>query len=200
MTNLNNHSVEFSALQDPYDTAERFIKEVELCRESVPFPAINQLRCAGHHLLKGLVSDESQGLSDELGDVKDHCHRAMYEAADAGIIYLFRLLQRFQDYFKDVSIRSVIPEYVEILVTAREAKALLFQGRLNRESPKEQVGKYMEKFRELRNGTDKLEAGRDELNKLKADRRRSDQRFTVQVVFWVCMVVLAALSLLLVQL
>lgn len=195
MTIPNNHSAEFAEIQDLYDTAERFIKEVELCRESVPFPAINQLRYAGHHLLKGLVSGDSQGLTDELGDVTDHCHRAMYEAADAGLIYLFRLLQKFRTDFKDVSITTVVPEYTAILLTAREAKELLFQGRLKRKSPKEQVEQYMAKFRELRAGTDKLEASRDELNKLKSDKRRGDLRFTLQVLFWLCMVVLGVLSL-----
>ena len=193
----NDPVAEFKEIQGLYDTAERFIKEVELCHESVPFPAINQLRYAGHHLLKGLVAGEEQGLAVELGDVKDHCHRAMYEAADAGLIYLFRLRKRFQDDFSDVPITPVVPEYQGVVLIARDAQQLLVHGRLQRESPKEQVDEYMTKFRELRNGVNSLEAARDELNKAKLDKRRNDRRFILQALFWLTMAFIGALGLIL---
>ena len=155
MNQSNNPVDQFKEIQDIYDTAERFIKEVELCHESVPFPAINQLRYAGHHLLKGLVQDKPQGLNDEFGDVKDHCNRAIYEAADAGLLYLFRLLHKFQTDFKDVPITKVVPNYLTILKLAKDAKAELANGRLERQSPKEHAGRYMGFFRDLKDGIER---------------------------------------------
>ena len=189
MTQDNNSLSDFKEIQHLYDTAERFIKEVELCHASVPFPAINQLRYAGHHLLKGLVSTEQSGLTDELGDVKDHCHRAMYEAADAGLIYLLRVLKKFQSDFSDIPITPVVAEYPDILLTARKTKQQLSQGRLPRKSPKEQVEEYMAKFRELQDGVYKLESIRDELNKVKLEKRKKDRRFTLQLLFWIITVI-----------
>ena len=168
-----------------------------MCRESVPFPAINQLRYAGHHLLKGLAADDQQRLATELNDVRDHCHRAMYEAADAGLIYLFRLLAKTQAEFSDISIASVVPEYPAILLTAKRTKQLLFQGRLKRNSPNEQVEQYMVKFRELRDGMEKLESSRPELLRAKADRKKRDLRFALQGLFWACMVILGILGVVL---
>ncbi len=79
-----------------FSVAENFIKEVELCASAIAFPAINQLRYAGHHLLKALASDDQAAVRHEVDDVRDHCHRAMYEASEAGIGYLIELLKTFE--------------------------------------------------------------------------------------------------------
>ena len=78
----------FTAIQDIYRRAERHIKQVELCQAELPFGAINELRYAGHHLLKRLVAQESgnsERAEQEFQDAEDHCNRAMYEASEAGI-------------------------------------------------------------------------------------------------------------------
>ena len=46
----------FKSIQDIYNKAEQHIKQVELCQTELPFGAINELRYAGHHLLKGLAA------------------------------------------------------------------------------------------------------------------------------------------------
>ena len=50
----NGDLEEFQQIQQLYNQAEQFIKEVEVVESAVAFPAINQLRYAGHHLLKHL--------------------------------------------------------------------------------------------------------------------------------------------------
>ena len=116
----------------------------------------------------------------------------MYEAADAGLIYLFRLLQIFQTDFKDVPITKVVPDYLTIQKLANDAKAELAKGRLERQSPKEQAGRYMGMFRGLRDGVDTLEASRDELTKLRRANIRSDRRFVTQIILMVIGLLISA--------
>ena len=111
----NNCDIDlFHDLQKRFAEAESFIKEVELCGLELPFPAINELRYAGHHLLKALVISDQNEFPKELGEVEDHCHRAMYEASEAGGMYLIRLLKQFDRDYKDVVVTDTIPSALEI--------------------------------------------------------------------------------------
>ncbi len=174
----------FQEILDLYSTAETFIKEVELCASDIAFPAINELRYAGHHLLKGLASDDRAKFGAELNDARDHCHRAMYEASEAGIAYLVELLRTFETDYKDVPVKETVSNYIEIRKSAVSVVKKLSEGRLNRTSPEEQVRKYMEMFRTLQSGVDTLEASRCELNKVKRKQAREDQKFIIRVVSW----------------
>lgn len=42
----------FRNVLKPFNVAECLITEVEDCQSDIPLPAINELRCAGHQLLK----------------------------------------------------------------------------------------------------------------------------------------------------
>ena len=59
MSSDESSPTRFTSIQDLYRKAEQHIKQVELCQAELPFGAINELRYAGHHLLKGLVAQES---------------------------------------------------------------------------------------------------------------------------------------------
>lgn len=134
---------QFKKISDLYNTAEQFIKEVEICQPELPIPAINELRYAGHHLLKGLVeSDEGEALKS-IADAEDHCNRAQYEASEAGIGYLLDTLKAFQTDYKDIPIQPIVPDYLSVRETAEEAANKLTAGRVNRTSPKEHASEYM---------------------------------------------------------
>ena len=178
----------FQDLQKRFADAENFIKEVELCGPELPFPAINELRYAGHHLLKALVISDQDEFRKELGEVEDHCHRAMYEASEAGIMYFIRLLKQFDRDYKDVVVSNTIPSVLEIRKLGAQAAAKLSGGRLNRKTPTAQVQEYMEMFRELKDGVEILEANRDELNKVKKKEIRDSRRFIAQALFWIAVV------------
>ena len=178
----------FQDLQKRFAEAESFIKEVELCGPELPVPAINELRYAGHHLLKALVISDQDEFRKELGEVEDHCHRAMYEASEAGITYLIRLLKQFDRDYKDVVVSNTIPSVLEIRKLGAQAAAKLSRGRLNRQSPTAQVQGYMEMFKELKDGVEILEANRDELNKVKEKEVRDSRRFVAQAFFWIAVV------------
>lgn len=178
----------FQDLQKRFAEAESFIKEVELCERELPFPAINELRYAGHHLLKALVITDRDEFRHELGEVEDHCHRAMYEASEAGIMYLIRLLKQFDRDYKDVVVSDTIPSVLEIRQLGAQAAAKLSRGRLNRKSPATQVHEYIEMFKKLKDGVEILEANRNELNKVKKKEFRDSRRFVAQVLFWIAVV------------
>ena len=62
-----------------------------------PFPPITSPGYAGHHLLPSLEGNAEVSKPDELRKAKNHCERAMYDAAEAGIIYAIDEIARFQD-------------------------------------------------------------------------------------------------------
>ena len=188
---------EFQQIQQLYNEAELFIKEVEVVEAAVAFPAIIQLRYAGHHLLKALVSEAHEDFQTELNDVRDHCHRAMYEASEAGIGYLLELFTTFETDFKDVIVTDTVSDYLEIRALRQAAASELCKGRVERPSPVEQVGHYMNRYRELKQGVDKLEACRSELNKVKIKEANSSRRFVFQVLFWISAILIGIAGLIL---
>ena len=196
--NKNSRDPEnFQEILNLYGTAETFIKEVELCASDIAFPAINQLRYAGHHLLKGLASKDQQTYDDELDNARDHCHRAMYESSEAGISYLLELLKTFEADYKNVPVIETMPDYINIRKSAALTIKKLSEGRLNRPSTEEQVCAYMEMFRDLKDGVDTLEASRSELNKANRKQLREDRQFTIRVVIGIAAALIALVGILL---
>lgn len=102
MTTDSRDPEKFEEILRLYNEAESFIKEVELCVSEIAFPAINELRYSGHHLLKALVSAGPEQFNKELSDAVDHCHSSMYESSEAGIGYLLDLLKAFDTDYRDV--------------------------------------------------------------------------------------------------
>lgn len=190
MTANSRDPEKFEQILRLYNEAESFIKEVELCVSEIAFPAINELRYSGHHLLKALVSAGPEQFDKELSDAVDHCHRSMYESSEAGIGYLLDLLKAFDTDYRDVPVVETVPDYVEIRALAKNVALKLSQGRLNRSSPRGQASDYMDMFRKLREGVDKLEASRSELNKRKKEQAEASRKFIIQVVFWIAMILI----------
>ena len=182
MSSDESSPTRFTSIQDLYRKAEQHIKQVELCQAELPFGAINELRYAGHHLLKGLVAQESgtpKKAEQEFQDAEDHCNRAMYEASEAGIGYLCRLYRIFEEDYKDISLTETIPEYVKSRALIQETVNTLSAGRLNRVSSSEQTSRYLEMFSELYKTINVLEASRPELNKAKIRQVAANRRFFI---------------------
>ena len=190
MTTDSRDPEKFGEILRLYNEAESFIKEVELCVSEIAFPAINELRYSGHHLLKALVSAGPEQFNKELSDAVDHCHRSMYESSEAGIGYLLDLLKAFDTDYRDVPVIETVPDYVEIRALAKNVALKLSQGRLNRSSPSGQASDYMATFRQLREGVDRLEASRSELNKRKKEQAEASRKFIIQASFWIAMILI----------
>ena len=82
-------------LKKLFDGAEKFAKEVELFQSDLSIPAINELRYAGHHLLKAPAGEDKAAFQEEVLKAKGHCQRSMYEASESGITYSLALIAVF---------------------------------------------------------------------------------------------------------
>lgn len=172
LKNAEDYVPKICELQERYEVADGFAREVSEFTSEIAIPAHNELRYAGHHLLQafdrqGTVSEE------QLRRANSHCERAMYEAAEAGIASALDYINTFRSDYRNVVIRDVVSEFSDVLTLARDAQGLLKRGRAGK-SPEEAASEYMDMFRALRNRVDALDSSRDDLNiKLKQERRNS---------------------------
>ena len=166
-----------AALRQLYETADRFTREVSAFRDDVVIPANNELRYAGHHLLQSINEQGVITNDDQLHKAKRHCERAMYDAAEAGIISATEAIRVFGQEYRDVVISSVVGAYPNVLLSAKQAQALIAKGRDGRESVLTHASEYMETFGRLREQVALLEVSRDELNSLVRRDQRDSRRF-----------------------
>ena len=166
-----------AAYRQLYENADKFSREVAEFRQSIAIPAHNELRYAGHHLLQALDDSGTVAVEEQLRRACIHCERAMYEAAEAGIISLLGSISQFQEDYKDIVVVEVVPEYGDCKATARRAKDLLIRGRSKDATATDTASEYMHAFRELRAAGDMLEDARDDLNAKLADQRTNSRRF-----------------------
>ena len=169
--------VSLASYRKAYAEADEFSREVAAFRSEAAIPALNELRYAGHHLLRSLPDDGGEPDPAQLTRAVAHCERAMYEAADAGIISALDTIDTFRRDYKNVVIADIVPKYFEIVGLARRATDSLKATRqYNRDSelsiPSDE---YVETFRRLARACESLEDSREELNK-KADRQIADYR------------------------
>ncbi len=186
-------------LTESYEVADRFAREVAQFRSAVAVPANNELRYAGHHLLQALGGHAEISKPDELRKAQNHCERAMYDAAEAGIIYAIDEIARFQDDYRGVVISRVIKDYPNVRALATRAQAMLAQGRAGRASVEQQAAEYMDLFRELRDAVHLLQGGRDDINAMieqdRAKEQTESRRFLLQFAARTMGVLLAAIAL-----
>lgn len=165
-----------------YQTADQFAREVAEFRQAVSIPAHNELRYAGHHLLQALGESGTVADEEQLRRACSHCERAMYEAAEAGIISVLQSIAQFQRDYKDLVVAEVVPTYRDCKAAARKAQGLLIRGRSKGVVATETTAEYMHAFRELRGASDLLEDARDDLNAKLRDQKRDARRFFVTTV------------------
>jgi hypothetical protein len=115
-----------------YRKADSFATEAGEFREDALIPAHNELRYVGYHLLKALNDDGSVADHEHLYKAKGHCERAMYDAAEAGIMAARDWIGGFRDEYKRVVVRDVVDGYSEILIRERKARDLVSKGRHER--------------------------------------------------------------------
>ena len=179
-------------LRRSYETADCFAREIAEFRADIAIPAYNELRYAGYHLLQALNDDGKIVDEEQLRRAKNHCERAMYEAAEAGIISALDSIRAFRQDYKDIVVGHVVPGYADKLVLAKKAQDLLARGRAGRSSATGQVSEYMNTFQELRTALDKLEVSRDDLNAKITAEAREMRRFALQLALTVLGIVVTA--------
>lgn len=164
-----------------YEMADCFAREIAEFRAEVSIPAHNQLRYAGHHFLQAINDDIVLVDEEQPRRAKNHCERAMYEAAEAGIISALDSIRAFRQDYKDIVVSDVLGGYTEKIVLAKKAQDLLARGRADQRSAVARVSEYMNTFRELRAAAETLEAARDDLNAKVMAQVRETRRFALRL-------------------
>lgn len=159
-----------------YSQADEFARKVTEFRASVAIPAHNELRYAGHHLLRALSDDGEPVDREQLSRAISHCERSMYEASEAGIIHALDRIEEFKRDYRDVVVSEVLVNWSQVLAVAKRTRDMLISGR-DRGSPSETSAQYMEKFGELVEICDLLDGSRDDLNKKIVERKAARRRY-----------------------
>lgn len=122
-----------SSIQKKFHEAEDDIKDAERRSLNLCVPAVNELRYAGHHVLKGLVASAPEEREEQYRRASRHCLRARYDAVEMQLWSLLREFQDFQEDYRAVSIPQVWPDYVECAKKFDDAMALL--NKVNKTDP-----------------------------------------------------------------
>lgn len=169
-------------LRTEYDRAEEFCLEVQNFVDKAGIPAINELRNAGHHLLRAMDDAGNITCQQELNSAVSHARRACYEASEAGILTALHVIKKFKDDYADVEIGDIVPDYNKNLASAAKALRLIEKGRQARAKHVEDFDVRMGVFRELREFCDLLDVSRDEMNKRVAVQRSDFRRFVLNAL------------------
>ena len=191
----NNTPYRISDLRTLYDTADGFSREGAEFRAEIVIPAYNELRYGGHHLLQAIDDSGSISSNEQLRRAVSHCERAMYEAAEAGIISMLDSIDQFRKDYENIVVKDVVDDYPSIVVQVRKAQGLLARGRSDQMSSSERAFCYMQTSRQLRDASEMLDAGRDDLNAKLSEQVQDKWRFIVRCLLILLGVVVGAASL-----
>ena len=152
-----------------FNEAESAIKYIEDFGENLIVPAVNQLRYTGNHLVRYLSSPTNR---EELRDASKHVKRATYDAYEAAILYHLLEYNKFKNDYRRVIVSQVIQDYNTIQESVESARSFV---RANQESNTrgENYKNGKKHLEVIINNTNRLNAGRDELNKLIRKERRN---------------------------
>ena len=151
-------------LQELYEQADSFAREVALFSLEASIPAHNQLRYAGHHFVKSVGENGVVEDGDELRKAIAHCQRAMYEAAETGIVVALDDFKKFETEYSGIAIGKIVPGVRDVRDLRNQARRLLARPRPKSAEAPEETSEYMKVFRGLRNGMEYLENNRHDLD------------------------------------
>jgi len=157
--------------------AEQSCKNAEIVvPEGVLVPAINELRYAGHHMMRAFAADDEQSAREEIKKAQGHAVRSIHDVYDALAIYYIDQCRQFSDEFKSIPISQAYPDYLADRQKLEDAKKKIHA--IPRTSEVEidiaNKEKYVNTLQEVFNS---FENARDELNKEKSKARQNARRF-----------------------
>lgn len=151
-------------IRNLYQDAERRIKEIEVFQEELPLPAINELRYAGHHLLRAEEAGAQDASDAELDKARNHCLRAIYDAEELRALSALSQFRAFNEDYRLVAVSESIPWYSEVKTQADNVSEILS----NKPRLQEQGLSYIETLSSsaaaLAISVKKLESSREVLN------------------------------------
>ena len=204
----------FSEIHKSFGIAEQKIKLIANLPGDLgglTFPPVNQLRYVAFHLLRADKKETDKEKIDELIKTKNHCHRAIYDAAECGIQYFLKEFDSFNRDYKDVVVTDVIPQYIAYLDKAEEARKFIADGNTVKKSIEDaysshdltttdQLDKSQKLFDALYEINKLLPVSRQELNKkVEKERKKliqaSKKAIREKKKWWIAIVMLFFTSL-----
>ncbi|MDR2756807.1 MAG: hypothetical protein LBC20_13980 [Planctomycetaceae bacterium] len=158
------------AYQCAFAEAENSIKNHEYIDQEVYIPAINELRYAGSHASKALISVSPREKIEKYHAAIKHCERARFDSLDAQYQYYLRECRVFREDYKFVVISEVFPKYIEDASRLEEIKRLVRQEE-DKQIRCQHVEQHLTEIRRIYEG---WSIAREELNK-----RRRKERYDV---------------------
>ena len=148
---------ELQRLLDLFEQAETKIKNAELITsEGVLIPSINELRYAGHHIVRSLLSDDEKELQAERVKAINHVKRAIYDIDESLLIYYIESAANFKEKYNDSGFTTeVVTDYPEKLATLDKANKSIQQLRENNNNYKnrqqfyQQLSPHLDKLSEI---------------------------------------------------
>lgn len=159
-------SDEIAQVRDLFRNAERQIKRAEEISGELAIPAVNELRYAGWHLLEALCSGGPDNGAEQLARARRHCQRAIFDASDAGVVYLLERVKTFQDDYRRIPISDVIHNYTDLRKNIADTRNEISKARETNESRDGYYQQAASSVIRLKNIVDLLEESREELNKV----------------------------------
>lgn len=175
---------ELFQFRSKFEQAEKLTKEVEEFCDEVAIPAINELRYAGYHLSVALVDDLTSP-DQELIKATNHCRRATYDAASAGIGAAMLSIDEFAEEYRVLAISDVIDGWTAKKAKVNQIRDMIPTGRTTEADKDRDYHHQAEAFRNLKEIYRELDAGRDDLNRKIEDQVRQSRRFVTNIAITV---------------
>ena len=109
-----------------YAKAESELKRYERITLTNLAPAINQLRYAGHHLLKATDENDERLRDLHVMAAKRHSERALCDVREATVVFLLDEFDKFRDeFFTEDELSAAMPDWQMSLQKMSEGRAAL---------------------------------------------------------------------------
>lgn len=164
-----------------YAKADQFCQQVQDFVSEAGIPAMNELRNAGHHLLRAQDDNGKIIKRDELIRAINHTKRACYEAGEAGILVALDHIRIFKDDFRMVPLTNVLPDFLDMMQNAEKARVAMLDARTDDDDRTNDYQLRMDSFTTLKEICERLDVARPEAVKLMNEAQRTSRRFVVQI-------------------
>jgi hypothetical protein len=157
------------------DTAEQYMKLVELETGKYCEPSANELRYALRHFLEYFEFEEEK--ENKYLKAKNHISRAIYDAKEIVLMLYLDRAKDFQDKYKTISITDVIKDWVDIRKTLNNAKSRLLDKKF-----KEDMNSFDVVYKDLKIIMETMDAAIEELDKKLIYSKKNHLYFAISII------------------
>jgi uncharacterized protein YeeX (DUF496 family) len=177
----SDNGISLAAFRIEYAKADKFCQQVQDYISQAGIPALNELRNAGHHLLKSLDDKGIVVRPGELTRAHNHAKRACYEAGEAGVLMALDNIRAFREEFRTVLVTTILPDYVNMMAETEQAREAVLAVRTDDEDRSNDYQLRIDAFETLRKIDRKLDAARPECVTLLDGATTDSRRFLLNI-------------------